>query len=87
VSGPRAATSLRSVAETPAKSRQPSSWVVGIPWRGQGIATEAVRALIAWLGQQSVPTVIAHTHPATKHPPPSLPRPGSPPPVSRKTEK
>jgi AraC-like DNA-binding protein len=27
------------------------------------LATEAVRTLIAWLGQQSVPTVIAHTRP------------------------
>ena len=39
------------------------AWVVGTPWQGQGIATEAVRALIAWLRQQSVPTVIAHIHP------------------------
>jgi len=39
------------------------AWVVGIPWQGQGIATEAARALVAWLGQQSVRTVIAHIHP------------------------
>jgi len=39
------------------------AWVVGTPWQGRGIATEATRALIAWLGQQSVPTVIAHIHP------------------------
>lgn len=39
------------------------AWVVGTPWQGQGIATEAVRALVAWLGQQSVKTVIAHIHP------------------------
>jgi RimJ/RimL family protein N-acetyltransferase len=39
------------------------AWVVGTPWQGQGIATEAARALIAWLGQQSVQTVIAHIHP------------------------
>ena len=37
--------------------------MVGTPWQGQGIATEAARALIAWLGQQSVQTVIAHIHP------------------------
>jgi hypothetical protein len=37
--------------------------VVGTPWQGHGIATQAVRTLIAWLGQQSVPTVIAHIHP------------------------
>jgi RimJ/RimL family protein N-acetyltransferase len=39
------------------------AWVVGTPWQGQGIATEAARALVDWLGQQSVPAVIAHIHP------------------------
>lgn len=39
------------------------AWVVGTSWQGQGIATEAARALVAWLGQQSVTTVIAHIHP------------------------
>jgi RimJ/RimL family protein N-acetyltransferase len=39
------------------------AWVVGTLWQGQGIATEAARALVAWLGQQSVPAVIAHIHP------------------------
>jgi RimJ/RimL family protein N-acetyltransferase len=39
------------------------AWVVGTGWQGQGIATEAARALIAWLRQQSVTTVIAHVHP------------------------
>jgi RimJ/RimL family protein N-acetyltransferase len=39
------------------------AWVVGMPWQGQGIATEAARALVAWLGQRSVPAVIAHIHP------------------------
>jgi len=37
--------------------------VVGTRWQGQGIATEAARALISWLGTQSVNTVIAHIHP------------------------
>ena len=40
------------------------AWVVGAPWQGQGIATEAAHALVAWLGQQSVKTVIAHIHPS-----------------------
>jgi RimJ/RimL family protein N-acetyltransferase len=39
------------------------AWVVGTRWQGQGIATEAARAVVAWLGQQSVTTVIAHIHP------------------------
>ncbi len=39
------------------------AWVVGTRWQGRGIAREAARALIAWLGRQSVDTVIAHIHP------------------------
>src|SRR5215470_6359807 len=35
------------------------AWVVGTLWQGQGIASEAAQALIAWLGQQAVQTVIA----------------------------
>jgi RimJ/RimL family protein N-acetyltransferase len=40
------------------------AWMVGSPWQGRGIATEAARALVAWLGRQSVLTVIAHVHPS-----------------------
>jgi RimJ/RimL family protein N-acetyltransferase len=39
------------------------AWVVGTPWQGQGIATEAAKALIGWLAKQSVQAVIAHIHP------------------------
>ena len=39
------------------------AWVVGTPWQGRGIATEAARALVDWLGQQSVFCVTAHVHP------------------------
>ncbi|ARF52821.1 GNAT family N-acetyltransferase [Streptomyces gilvosporeus] len=39
------------------------AWVVGTPWQGRGIATEATRGLIDWLSQQPVQTVIAHIHP------------------------
>ncbi|MEO3869979.1 GNAT family N-acetyltransferase [Nonomuraea sp. B12E4] len=40
------------------------AWVVGTPWQGRGIATEAAAGLVAWLGeQQYVHTVIAHIHP------------------------
>ena len=39
------------------------AWVVGTPWQGQGIATEAARALVAWLGRQSITAVIARIHP------------------------
>ncbi|MFE4961290.1 GNAT family N-acetyltransferase [Streptomyces sp. NPDC056660] len=39
------------------------AWVVGTPWQGRGIATEAARALVTWLTRQPVHTVIAHIHP------------------------
>lgn len=39
------------------------AWVVGTPWQGRGIAGEAARGLVAWLGRQSVHTVVAHIHP------------------------
>lgn len=39
------------------------AWVVGVPWQGRGIATEAADALVAWLSRQRVGSVIAHVHP------------------------
>ncbi|MFF2013538.1 GNAT family N-acetyltransferase [Streptomyces sp. NPDC058195] len=39
------------------------AWVVGTPWQGRGIAGEAARGLVDWLGQRSVHTVLAHIHP------------------------
>jgi RimJ/RimL family protein N-acetyltransferase len=39
------------------------AWLVGTPWQGRGIATEAAKALVEWLGRQSVRTVVAHVHP------------------------
>ncbi|MFD4605227.1 GNAT family N-acetyltransferase [Streptomyces sp. NPDC058464] len=39
------------------------AWVVGTPWQGRGIATEAARALVDRLRRQPAHTVIAHIHP------------------------
>jgi RimJ/RimL family protein N-acetyltransferase len=39
------------------------AWVVGTPWQGRGIAKEAAKALVEWLGQRPVRTVVAHVHP------------------------
>jgi RimJ/RimL family protein N-acetyltransferase len=39
------------------------AWVVGTAWQGQGIATEAARALVGWLAQRQIRAVIAHIHP------------------------
>ncbi|MEU9166438.1 GNAT family N-acetyltransferase [Streptomyces sp. NPDC048420] len=39
------------------------AWVVGTPWQGRGIAAEAARGLVDWLGRQRVRRVVAHIHP------------------------
>ncbi|MFE5756549.1 GNAT family N-acetyltransferase [Streptomyces massasporeus] len=39
------------------------AWVVGTAWQGRGIAGEAARGLVDWLGRQHVQGVIAHIHP------------------------
>lgn len=39
------------------------AWVVGTPWQGRGIATEAARALVGWLTRRPTADVIAHIHP------------------------
>jgi RimJ/RimL family protein N-acetyltransferase len=39
------------------------AWVIGTRWQGRGLGTEAARALVGWLQEQSVSTVVAHIHP------------------------
>ncbi|MFI5836709.1 GNAT family N-acetyltransferase [Micromonospora sp. NPDC051300] len=39
------------------------AWVVGTPWQGRGIATEAARGMTGWLGRRGVRTLVAHIDP------------------------
>jgi RimJ/RimL family protein N-acetyltransferase len=39
------------------------AWVVGTPWQGRGIATEAARALVDWLAGRVDGEIVAHVHP------------------------
>ncbi|WP_416970970.1 GNAT family N-acetyltransferase [Streptomyces sp. 4F14] len=39
------------------------AWVVGTPWQGRGIAGEAAKGLVRWLGKVPVRAVVAHVHP------------------------
>lgn len=39
------------------------AWVTGTSRQGRGLATEAARALVAWLREHGVRAVIAHVHP------------------------
>jgi len=38
------------------------AWVIGVPWQGNGYATEAARALVAWLASQGAAVITAHIH-------------------------
>jgi RimJ/RimL family protein N-acetyltransferase len=39
------------------------AWAVGVPWQGQGIASEAAHAVVAWLEAHGVHTITAHINP------------------------
>jgi RimJ/RimL family protein N-acetyltransferase len=39
------------------------AWVIGVPWQGRGIASEAAAALVAWLENGGATTVTACIHP------------------------
>ena len=52
-----------TVQATVVGERAEIAWVVGTPWQGQGIASEAARGLVAWLGAQGVTAVVAHIRP------------------------
>ena len=39
------------------------AWVIGLPWQGQGFASEAAQALVRWLEGRGVTSITAHVHP------------------------
>ena len=39
------------------------AWVIGIPWQRRGYATEAARALVAWLRARGARRILANIHP------------------------
>ncbi|MBT2407136.1 MULTISPECIES: GNAT family N-acetyltransferase [unclassified Streptomyces] len=47
----------------PARDQAELAWVVGTPWQGRGLATEAARALAAWLTELPVGRLVAHIAP------------------------
>jgi RimJ/RimL family protein N-acetyltransferase len=52
-----------TVQATIANQSTEIAWVIGTPWQGRGIASEAARGLVDWLATQSVRTVVAHIQP------------------------
>jgi RimJ/RimL family protein N-acetyltransferase len=39
------------------------AWLIGVPWQGQGFASEAAVALVAWLEARGVDSITANIHP------------------------
>jgi RimJ/RimL family protein N-acetyltransferase len=39
------------------------SWLVGVPWQGQGLASEAARAVVGWLEARGVDQITAWIRP------------------------
>lgn len=39
------------------------AWEIGVPWQGDGMASEAAVAVVAWLFDQDVETIRAFVHP------------------------
>jgi RimJ/RimL family protein N-acetyltransferase len=39
------------------------AWIIGMGWQGHGYATEAARAVVAWLDARGVRTIDAFVHP------------------------
>lgn len=38
------------------------AWVIGVPWQGEGFASEAAQAMVGWLEAVGVTTITAHVH-------------------------
>lgn len=58
-----AGTVQATISGSPGDRAAEIAWVVGTPWQGRGIATEAARGLVSWLAQRGIAAVTAHIHP------------------------
>jgi RimJ/RimL family protein N-acetyltransferase len=58
-----AGTVQATVTSEPAGPRAAIAWVVGASWQGRGYATESAQALIRWLREHEVTTIVAAIHP------------------------
>lgn len=44
-------------------TRAEVAWIIGLPWQGQGYASEAARAVVCWLTDSGIGYITAHVHP------------------------
>ncbi|MEV6504139.1 GNAT family N-acetyltransferase [Streptomyces prunicolor] len=53
-----------TVQATVTGSEAEIAWVIGTPWQGRGLASEAAQGLVSWLtAHPAIRTVVAHIHP------------------------
>jgi RimJ/RimL family protein N-acetyltransferase len=52
-----------TITSEPAGQRAAIAWVVGAPWQGRGYAAESALALVHWLREHEVMTIVAAIHP------------------------
>jgi RimJ/RimL family protein N-acetyltransferase len=58
-----AGTVQATITSEPAGLRAAIAWVVGTSWQGRGYATESAQALVRWLREHGVMTIVAAIHP------------------------
>jgi RimJ/RimL family protein N-acetyltransferase len=58
-----AGTVQATITSEPAGLRAAIAWVVGAPWQGRGYAAESAQALVGWLREREVMTIVAAIHP------------------------
>jgi RimJ/RimL family protein N-acetyltransferase len=58
-----AGTVQATITSEPAGLRAAIAWVVGARWQGRGYAAESAQALIGWLREHEVMTIVAAIHP------------------------
>lgn len=56
-------TAQATVAEEAGRLTAEVAWVIGSEHQHQGYAREAAQAMVMWLRQEGVETVVAHVHP------------------------
>lgn len=61
--GPAGAANPAAGAADPGGLRAAIAWVVGARWQGCGYATESAQALVRWLREHEVMTIVAAIHP------------------------
>lgn len=63
ITGVAVGTVQATVTGVGARRTASIAWVIGVPWQGRGLASEAAAALVAWLRGLGVAAITASVHP------------------------